>query len=72
MFHLELRQFPHVARAFNLTREQLDASVLRPLVAGRLVRWDDRNWSPEKVKLAIYEGPELVIEEIGMGRGWGT
>ncbi len=72
MFHLELRQFPHVARAFNLSREDLDARVLRPLVAGRPVLWDDRRWSPDKLKVVIYEGPELALEEIGMGRGWGN
>jgi hypothetical protein len=72
VFHLELRQFPHVARAFNLTRAELDARVLRPLVERRPVVWDDRRWTPEKLKLAIYEGPALGIEEIGMGRGWGN
>ena len=72
MLHLELRQFPHVARAFNLSGEEVFARVLRPLAAGRPLRWDDRSWSPEKVKVTIYEGPELPVEEIGMGRGWGN
>ena len=72
MFHVELRQFPHVARAFNLSREELFARILRPLAAGRPVELNDRRWSPEKVKVAIYEGRELEIEEIGMGRGWGN
>jgi hypothetical protein len=72
VFHLELRQFPHVARAFNLTRAELDARVLRPLVERRVVVWDDRRWASEKVKLAIYEGPALEVEQIGMGRGWGN
>jgi len=72
MFHFELRQFPHVARAFNLSRRDLDARVLRPLIEGRPIEWSDRRWSPEKVKVAVYEGPELPVEEIGMGRGWGN
>jgi hypothetical protein len=72
MFHLELRQFPHVARAFNWTREELDARILRPWVQGRPVRWDDRSWPPDKAKLSIYEGPELPVEALGMGRGWGN
>jgi hypothetical protein len=72
VFHLELRQFPHVVRAFNWTREELDARVLRPWAQGRPVRWDDRWWPPDKAKLAIYEGRELGMEEIGMGRGWGN
>jgi len=72
VFHLELRQFPHVTRAFNLTREELDSRVLWPLAEGRPVEWNDRRWAPEKVKLAVYEGPKLAVEEIGMGRGWGN
>jgi hypothetical protein len=71
MFHLELRQFPHSARAFNLTREQLDV-IVRPLAIGRPVALNDRRWNPEKTKIAVYEGPELPIEEMGMGRGWGN
>ena len=68
----ELRQFPHVARSFNLTREELEARLLRPLAAGRSVRWDDRSWNPEKTKVSVYEGPELAVEDMGMGRGWGN
>ncbi|MDQ6835308.1 MAG: hypothetical protein M3016_03890 [Actinomycetota bacterium] len=70
MFHLELRQFPHVARAFNLTREELDRRFARPWVSGREVRHEDRSWSPPKATLTIYEGPELGLGEIGLGRGW--
>ena len=72
MFHVELRQFPHVARAFNWSREEVDGRILRPLASGRPVELNDRRWSPEKVKVAVYEAPELEIEEIGLGRGWGN
>ena len=72
MFHVELRQFPHVARAFNLTRDQLDAQILRPLATGRPVMLNEQRFSPAKVKVKIYEGPELAVEELGMGRGWGN
>ena len=72
MFHVELRQFPHVARAFNLTRQELDARILRPFAEARPVEWNDRRWAPEKTKIAVYQGPELPVEEIGMGRGWGN
>ncbi len=67
---MQLRQFPNMARAFNLTREQLAARILAPWAAGEPVEWADRRWSPDKAKLTIYEGPELRPEEIGMGRGW--
>src|SRR5205807_523173 len=70
MFHVELRQFPHVARAFNLTREELDGRVTRRWVQGQMVELDDRRWAPERAKLAIYEGRALAVEEIGLGRGW--
>jgi hypothetical protein len=70
MFHVELRQFPHVARAFNLTREDLDGRITRRWVRGETVELDDRRWAPERAKLVIYEGRALAVEEIGLGRGW--
>jgi hypothetical protein len=70
VFHIELRQFPHQARAFNLTREQLDARIVSPWVSGGAVELDDRRWSPERAKLSIYEGPHIAPEELGLGRGW--
>ncbi len=72
MFHLELRQFPHVARAFNLTRGELDARFARPWASGTVIEYDQRRWAPERARLTIYEGPELRSDEIGMGRGWST
>jgi hypothetical protein len=70
VFHLELRQFPHVARAFNLSREELDRRFARPWATGIEIEHDDRRWMPAKAKLIIYEGPELGLEELGLGRGW--
>jgi hypothetical protein len=72
VFHVELRQFPHQARAFNLTREELDARILERWVAGAVIELDDRRWSPERARLTIYEGPRLAPEDLGMGRGWGN
>ena len=72
MFHVELRQFPHQARAFNLTRERLDARIVGPWASGVAIDLDDRRWSPERAKLIIYEGPHLAPEDLGMGRGWGN
>ena len=70
MFHVELRQFPHQTRAFNLTREELDARIVRPWVAGEAVVLDDRKWPPERSRLTIYEGPVLAGDKLGLGRGW--
>jgi hypothetical protein len=72
VFHLELRQFPHVSRAFNLTREELDQRFVGPWVGGSIIEHDDRRWSPERSQLKIFEGPQLQLSEIGLGRGWAS
>jgi hypothetical protein len=71
VYHLELRQFPHMTRAFNLDREALDVRFLRPFVAGELIEYDDRKWAPERTRLTVLEGPELSQVDRGLGRGWG-
>jgi len=70
VFHLELRQFPHLARSFNLTREELDRRFLGPWAEGHAVQLDDHRFTPGRARLTIYEGPRLGPEEIGLGRGW--
>ncbi len=70
MFHVELRQFPNVTRAFNLGETELRERILGPWLAGSKVVLNDRSWSPEKAKLTIYEGPQIRSEEMGLGRGW--
>jgi hypothetical protein len=70
MFHVELRQFPHVARAFNLSPDELQARVLGAWVRGQAVKLDDRVWGPERARLTIYEGRPLRPEEMGLGRSW--
>lgn len=70
MFHVQLRQFPHATRAFNLSREQLDSRILTPWAAGAAFELDEHRWEPDRARLTIYEGPPLAQEEIGLGRGW--
>ena len=70
MFHIELRQFPHVTREFNWSKEQLDARVLSAWVRGEAIELAERRWAPDRAKLVVYEGRELATDEIGMGRGW--
>ena len=72
MFHVELRQFPNLARAFNLHREELMARLVVPWVSGAAVEWDDRRWDPEKARITIYESRALATSEIGLGRGWSS
>lgn len=70
MFHIELKQRPHTARAFNLTEEELNQRFLAPLRAGRAVSYGEREWEPSQTRLTVYEGRALGPEEIGLGRGW--
>jgi hypothetical protein len=70
VFHVELRQFPNAARAFNLSESELHERFLADWVADRAIDYDDRRWSPEKARLTVYEAPHLAPEEMGMGRGW--
>jgi hypothetical protein len=71
VYHVELRDFPHLARVFNLDRETLDAGYLRPHVAGEMIEYDDRRWPAEKTKLTVFTGPEVGVAQRSMGRGWG-
>jgi hypothetical protein len=70
VYHVELRQFPNQTRAFNLTREQLQARIVAPWTSAGAVELDDRRWPSDRAKLTIYEGPELSPEQLGLGRGW--
>ena len=58
-----LRQFPHAARAFNLSAEEVQRRIVEPLVRGYPVQWEDRRWAPDKVKLMVYEGRRLRPDE---------
>ena len=70
-YHVELKAFPHVARAFNLDRATLDARFVGPFAAGESIEYDDRRWPAEKTKLTVFEGEELGDASRGLGRGWG-
>ena len=71
VYHVELRQFPHTARIFNLQRAELDARFVRPWVNGEMIDHDERRWAPERTRLKILLGPTVRLEELGLGRGWG-
>ena len=43
VFHVELRQRPNMARAFNLSEEEVIARFLKPLMAGRPLIYEDRD-----------------------------
>jgi hypothetical protein len=70
VFHVELRQFPRVAYAFNLSEEELRTKFVVPWVRGQVIEYGDLQFSPERAKLTIYEGRRLETADIGQGRGW--
>jgi hypothetical protein len=73
VFHVQLRQFPHSARAYNLSRAELEQRFTRPWASGLQVTTDDRQWLPRKARLTIYESSRpLRPDEIAIGRGWGN
>jgi hypothetical protein len=73
VFHIELRRFPHVARAFNVSEGELRARYVIPWVRGVPISLNDRQWAADKkTRLTIYEAPAIAAEERGLGRGWST
>jgi hypothetical protein len=71
VYHVELRQFPHTARVFNLDRAELDTRFVHPWVRGAMIDHDERRWAPERTRLKILLGPTVPLGELGLGRGWG-
>jgi hypothetical protein len=69
VYHVELRQFPHLHRQFNLSDQELRALVM-PWVYGQEIEVGERKWSIHRAKLVILEGPHLDTAELAMGRGW--
>jgi hypothetical protein len=73
VFHVELRRFPHVARAFNVPEDELRTRYVIPWVRRVPITLNDRQWPPDKkTRLTIYEAPAIAAEERGLGRGWST
>src|SRR5213080_658729 len=71
MFHIEVRQFPHSIRRFNMTPVEV-GHLVEAWLAGRPVELGERSWLPQQSRLTILEGPRLADHQLSMGRGWGT
>jgi hypothetical protein len=69
MFHVELRQFPHVACRFNLTEAELQVLV-EPWLREQWIEFGERKWNPHQARMTVLEGPRLPVEELAIGRGW--
>jgi hypothetical protein len=72
VYHLELRHFPRNLCRFNLTEEELRATVLEPWVADRPFELGELRWDPRQARITVLEGPKLSPELLSMGRGWRT
>lgn len=70
MYHLELRQRPNVARAFNLSEDKLRAEFLAPLLGGKPFEYAGHEWDGRKARVTILEGPQLAPNQLLLGRGW--
>ncbi|HWF31147.1 MAG TPA: hypothetical protein VG188_01160 [Solirubrobacteraceae bacterium] len=68
-YHLELRQFPHLARRFNQSEQQVLA-LAKPWVAQEWIEEAERKWNINEATLTILEGPKLSMADLAMGRGW--
>ena len=69
MFHLQLRQFPHNHRQFNLTGEEL-RSVAEIWASGEWLAIGERRWNRHQAKITIIEAPRIPMQQLSMGRGW--
>jgi 2-iminobutanoate/2-iminopropanoate deaminase len=70
VYHLELRQFPRNLCRFNLTAEELRATVLAPWLADRSFELGELKWDPRQARLTVLEGPPIPPGQLMMGRGW--
>jgi hypothetical protein len=70
VYHIELRQFPHNMCRFNLTEQELLATVTAPWAREQWIELGERKWSPHQAKLTVLEGPELALDQLKMSRGW--
>jgi hypothetical protein len=70
-FHVEIAASPlRHARAFNLSGEELSASIVEPWLEDRPIELGDREWTPSECTLRILEGPELAATDLSFGQGW--
>lgn len=69
-FHVELSSSLQHARVFNLSREELIATVVGPWLAGRRFELAEHKWEPAESSLTILEGPHLENPDLAFGQGW--
>jgi hypothetical protein len=70
VYHVELRQFPHNFCRYNLTENELREAVLDAWARGEWIEFGERKWNPQQAKVTVFEGPQIALERLSMGRGW--
>jgi hypothetical protein len=70
VYHVELRQFPHNHCRFNLSKRELQSTILGDWVNERWIELGERRWNPQQARLTVIEGPRLSLGQLSMGRGW--
>jgi hypothetical protein len=69
-FHIEISGGINHARAFNLSEDVVQRSIVDPWVNDRPIELGDRKWVPKESELRILEGPELSNPDLSFGNGW--
>lgn len=69
-FHVELSSSLSHARVFNLSREELRATVIEPWLANRPFELAESTWTPRESSLKILEGRHLDNPDLAFGQGW--
>ncbi len=69
-FHVELSSSLQHARVFNMSSEELAATVIAPWLAGRRFELAEHKWEPSESTLKILEGRRLDNPDLAFGQGW--
>ncbi|MGH2974964.1 MAG: hypothetical protein ACRDLL_08880 [Solirubrobacterales bacterium] len=69
-FHVELSSSMSHARVFNLSHEELQATVIEPWLANRPFELAESKWTPSESSLKILEGRHLDNPDLAFGQGW--
>src|SRR6202012_4271522 len=67
MLHIELSTLRETVWRYNLTEQQLYASVLVPWKRGEAIELGEHTWPPEETKIVILAGPHLPPGPLTMG-----
>lgn len=70
MLHIELNEGRETVWRYNLSQEDLYATVLAPWKRGESIELGERRWRPGETRITVLDGPHLPPGLLTMGRGW--